>query len=76
MPNSNAPSGPGKPVREARARIEERENLDEAMGHAESYTVPHRARSAPNRTPPPMNQTGNGPGSDTAGTKRGDDRGN
>ena len=58
MPNSNAPSGPGKPVREARARIEERENLEEAMGNAESYTVPHRARSAPNRTPPPMGQAG------------------
>ena len=58
MPNSTAPSGPGKPVREARDRIEERENLDEAMGQAESYTVPHRARSAPNRTPPPVNQAG------------------
>lgn len=58
MPNSNAPSGPGKPVREARDRIEARENLDEALGNAESFTVPHRARSAPNRTPPPMSQSG------------------
>ena len=67
MPNSNAPSGPGKPVREARARIEERESLDETMGNAESFTVPHRARSAPNRTPPPMGQAGRREGTDSQG---------
>jgi hypothetical protein len=67
MPNSNAPSGPGKPVREARDRIEERENLDEALGDVESYTVPHRARSVPNHTPPPMTQAGRRRSGDAGG---------
>ncbi len=56
MPNSTRPSGPGKPHREATDRVRERENLDEAMSDNPSDTAgaPHAARTAPNRTPPPM----------------------
>jgi hypothetical protein len=56
MPNSTRPSGPGKPHREATDRVREREDLDEAMSDNPSDTAgtPHAARTAPNRTPPPM----------------------
>ena len=56
MPNSTRPSGPGKPHREATDRVRERENLDEAMSNNPSDVAgtPHAARTAPNRTPPPM----------------------
>ncbi|AKJ27485.1 hypothetical protein [Caldimonas brevitalea] len=45
MPNSTLPSGPGKPIKEALDRIQEREGLEEGL-------LDQGVRTAPSGGPP------------------------